>query len=216
LAELIAVPAASLFEIPEEVDSTLGALVEPGGNALRAAKATSAREGDSVLVIGPGTIGIMTALFLRAQGADVHLLGPSANELSFAKSLGFDHVWFEDTLPDVPFDAIIDASNARQIPSRALELVEPAGRLVYVGLAGGPSLIDIRMLTLKDVTAVGVLSASPGLEETIQLYANGTMDPRPIVAETVGLDDVAAVLSGEHPRREDSGPKVHVDPTRQL
>jgi threonine dehydrogenase-like Zn-dependent dehydrogenase len=215
LAEMIAVPSSSLFELPDEVDSTLGALVEPGGNALRAAKAAFAREGDSVLVVGPGTIGIMTALFLQTHGADVHLLGPAADELTFAQDLGFEQVWVENTLPDIPFDAVIDASNACQVPARALELVEPAGRLVYIGLAGSPSLIDSRMLALKDVVAVGVFSASPGFEETIRLFADITVDPRSLVAETIGLNDVGAVLSGERSTRRGSGPKVHVDPTRQ-
>ena len=41
---------------------------------------------------------------------------------------------------------------------------------MYVGLAGSASLIDTRALALKDVTAVGVLSASPGLDATIRAY----------------------------------------------
>ena len=53
------------------------------------------------------------------------------------------------------------------LPALALDLVEPAGRVVYIGLAGSPSLIDTRTLALKDVTAVGILSASPGLDDTI-------------------------------------------------
>ena len=75
LAEQLAVPARSLHPLPDTVDATLGALVEPGGNAWRAAAATGAGPGDRVLVLGPGTIGLLTALFLRAAGAEVHLLG---------------------------------------------------------------------------------------------------------------------------------------------
>jgi hypothetical protein len=67
---------------------------------------------------------------------------------------------------------------------------------------------------LGDITAVGVLSASPGLEETIALYASGAVDPRPIVAATVGLDSVGAVLGGRRPAGAGQGPKVHVDPRR--
>jgi threonine dehydrogenase-like Zn-dependent dehydrogenase len=84
--------------------------------------------------------------------------------------------------------------------------------VVYVGLAGSPSLIDTRALALKDVTAVGVLSASPGLAGTIELYAAGAVDPRPLVAATVGLDGVAAVLAGDRPDGAGLGPKLHVDP----
>ncbi len=212
LAERLAVPASSLHLLPDTVDAVLGALVEPGGNALRAAEAAAAGAGDRALVLGPGTIGLLAAMFLRAVGAEVHLLGISGPTLGFARSLGFAHTWTEDTLPDLPFDAVVDATNDAGMPARALDLVEPAGRVVCIGLAGSPSLVDTRTLALKDVTAVGILSASPGLDRTIAAYADGVVDPRPLVAATVGLDQVGAVLAGERPVGAGPGPKVHVDP----
>jgi threonine dehydrogenase-like Zn-dependent dehydrogenase len=90
--------------------------------------------------------------------------------------------------------------------------VEPAGRVVYIGLAGSPSLIDTRMLVLKDVTAVGILSASPGLDATIEAYVSGAVDARPLVAATVGLDQVSSILAGLRPDGAGQGPKIHVDP----
>lgn len=212
LAERLAVPASSLHALPDSVDAVLGALVEPGGNALRAARATAARAGDRVLVLGPGTIGLLVAMFLRAEGAEVHLLDRAGHSPAFARALGFEHVWDERSLPDLPFDAVVDASTAAHLPDRALELVEPGGRLVYIGLAAEPSRIDTRALVLKDVTAVGVLSGSPGLDATISAYASGAVDPRPLVAATVSLDEVGPVLVGERPVGAGPGPKIHVDP----
>jgi threonine dehydrogenase-like Zn-dependent dehydrogenase len=106
----------------------------------------------------------------------------------------------------------VDASNAPHLPARALELVEPAGRVAHTGLAGSPGRIDTRTLALKDVTAVGILSASPGLAATIEAYARGAVDPRPLVAATVGLEQVGAVLAGRRPADAGPGPKIHVDP----
>jgi len=212
LAERLAVPASSLHPLPDGVDPVLGALVEPGGNALRAAEAAHVGAGDRALVLGPGTIGLLVAMFLRAAGAEVHLLGLDEPALAFARSLGFGQAWTAATLPDVPFDAVVDASNAAGLPARALDLVEPAGRVVCIGLAGSPSLVDTRTLVLKDVTVVGVLSASPGLDRTIAAYASGLVDPRPLVAATVGLDQVGAVLAGRRPAGAGPGPKVHIDP----
>jgi threonine dehydrogenase-like Zn-dependent dehydrogenase len=212
LAERLAVPVTALHALPATVDPVLGALVEPGGNALRSALGADLRPGDRVLVLGPGTIGLLVAMIAQAEGAEVHLMGRSARSLDFARGLGFTGVWTEDTLPELPFDAVVDASNHPALPARALDLVEPGKRVVYVGLAGSPSSIDTRTLALKDVTAVGVLSASPGLARTIELYASGAVDPRPLVAATVGLDGVAAVLAGERPPGAGAGPKIHVDP----
>ena len=83
---------------------------------------------------------------------------------------------------------------------------------MYIGLAGSPSPVDTRDLVLGDVTAVGVLSASPGLAATIAAYSCGDVDPRPLVAATVGLAEVGGVLAGGRPAGAGPGPKVHVDP----
>jgi threonine dehydrogenase-like Zn-dependent dehydrogenase len=214
LAEQLAVPATSLHALPDAVGPVLGALVEPGGNALRAARATAAGPGDRALVLGPGTIGLLVALFLRAAGAEVHLMGVTESSLAFARTLGFRCAHGEGDLPDLPFDVVVDASNAAHLPGLALDLVEPSGRVVLIGLAGTPSRIDTRTLALKDVTAVGILSASPGLGATIEAYASGTVDPRPLVAATVGLEEVGPVLGGWRPPDAGPGPKIHVDPRR--
>jgi threonine dehydrogenase-like Zn-dependent dehydrogenase len=179
---------------------------------LRSVWGANLRPGERLLVLGPGTIGLLAAMIAEAAGAEVHLMGQVAPSLDFARSLGFGGVWSEDDLPDLPWDAVIDATNSPGLPARALELVEPSKRMVYIGLAGSPSLIDTRALALKDVTAVGVLSASPGLSGTIELYASGAVDPHPLVAATVGLDGVGAVLAGARGKNAGAGPKMHVDP----
>ena len=214
LAERLAVPVTALHRLPDSVDAALGALVEPGGNALRAVLAADLRPGDRLLVLGPGTIGLLVARFARARGVEVHLVGPASGDQTFARGMGFAGVWTADTLPPVPFDAVVDASNSPALPALAVELVEPGKRVVYIGLAGSPSAVDTRVLALKDVTAVGVLGASPALAATIDAYASGAVDPRDLVAATVGLDQVGRVLSGWRPVGAGPGPKVHVDPRR--
>jgi threonine dehydrogenase-like Zn-dependent dehydrogenase len=210
LAEQVAVPAAALVELPDEVDDAMGAMVEPGGNSWRAVEGAGLARGDRVLILGPGTIGLLAAMFARTAGAEVHLLAAGEQSLPFVRSLGFDNVWTTATLPALPWDAVIDASNAAELPAKALELVEPGKRVVYIGLAGSPSLVDTRVIALKDVTAVGVLSASAGLRQTIAAYASGEVDPRPLVAATVPLERLADVLGGERPLDAGPGPKFHV------
>jgi threonine dehydrogenase-like Zn-dependent dehydrogenase len=109
-------------------------------------------------------------------------------------------------------DAAIDATNAASVPAAALAAVRPGGRVVYIGLAGEPSRIDTRSLVLNDLTAVGLLSGSPGLAAAIAGYASGAVDPTPLVATTISLDEVADALAGHRPADAGPGPKVHVDP----
>lgn len=214
LAEQLLVPEAALRALPDQVDVVAGALVEPGGNALRAVQAAHVSAGDRVLIWGPGSIGLLAAAFAAAQGAEVHLVGTEPTSLAFARTIGHERTWTAQDLPDVPFDAVIDATYSAGVPRAALELVEPGGRVVLIGIAGTPSEVDTRALVLKDVTAIGILSASPGLDDAIELYASGAVDPRPVVAATVGLEQVEQVLAGRRPSGAGAGPKIQVDPTR--
>ena len=214
LAEQMAVPVTSLRPLPDGVDDVAGALVEPGGNALRAVWAADLHPGDRVLIVGPGTIGLLCAQFARAAGAEVHLLGRSARSVEYARTLGFDVISSVAAVPAVPFDAVVDAATDPTMAAYAVDLVEPGKRVVYIGLSGTASRIDTRDLVLKDVIAVGILSGSPGLAGAIERYATGAVEPRPLVAATVGLDQVGDVLAGQRPAGAGPGPKIHVDPKR--
>jgi D-arabinose 1-dehydrogenase-like Zn-dependent alcohol dehydrogenase len=189
LAEQMPVPARALVPLPGRVGPSSGAMVEPGGNALRAVRGAGLEAGERLLVLGPGTIGLLVARIAVAQGIEVHLVGRSERSRAFARTLGFESVWTKETLPDLRWDAVVDASNSTGPPALALDLVEPGRRVVYIGLAGQPSLIDTRTMALKDVTAVGVLSGA-----------------------IVSLDEVADVLAGTRRPGWGDAPKIHVDP----
>jgi threonine dehydrogenase-like Zn-dependent dehydrogenase len=214
LAERLVVPARALVALPGSVDAAAGALVEPGGNAVRAVTAARLAPGDRLLVAGPGTIGLLTAMIAAAGGTELHLLGVTEESLNFAATLGFDRLWNPRTLPDLTFDAVIDASNGPDVPALAAQHVEPGGRIVLIGLAGRPSLLDTRILTLKEVTAAGVLSASGGLQPAVDLYASGTVDPRPLIATTLGINDTATALTPHRPPTWGPAPKILIDPHR--
>lgn len=212
LAEQLAVPVRSLHALPDTVDAALGALVEPGGNALRSLRAAALAAGERLLVLGTGTIGLLVAMFARAGDVEVHLMGHDATQLELARTLGFADAWTRPALPSLPWDAVVDTSNDPGLPGLALDLVEPGRTIVYIGLSGTPSTVDSRDLVLKGVTAVGILGASAGLAGAIDAYASGAVDPRPLVGATVGLADAPAVLAGRRPAG--AGPKIHVDPRR--
>lgn len=213
LAEQMAVPASALLALPDAVDDTAGAMVEPGGNALRAVLAADLAPGERLLVIGPGTIGLLAMLFALARGCEVHVLGTTSASLEVAGSHGAHGTWTAGDLPDLRWDAVIDASNGAGSPAMAAELVDAGRRIVLIGLSDTASRLDTRVLVMKDVQAVGILSASPGLVGTIELYAAGAVDPRGLVAATLTLDDVGDVLGGTRPTGAGPGPKIHVDPT---
>lgn len=125
LAEQLAVPVSSLHVLPDSVDATAGAMVEPGGNALRAFEAAALEPGDRLVVIGPGTIGLLVALFGSRTDVRSTLAGVIGAGLASAETIGVHATWRLGEVPDMRFDAVIDASNAAEAPRRAVEMVEP-------------------------------------------------------------------------------------------
>ena len=214
LAEKLMVPVSSLHCLPDALTDEMGAMVEPGGNAYRAVAATGATTGSRVLVLGPGTIGLLAAQFALAAGCEVHVLGRRDAPLKFARSLGVHGAWTQAQLPKLAWDAVIDATDGRSMPKFALAAVEPGRRVVFIGIADKPSLVDSRVFAYKDVTAVGILGGSLGLDPAIAAYKSGAVDPSPLIAATVRLEEVARCLDGWLPEGASSqGTKVLVDPT---
>jgi threonine dehydrogenase-like Zn-dependent dehydrogenase len=213
LAEQLLVPQRFAHRIPDSVSVTAAALVEPGGNSLRAVDA--AGTGGRLLVLGSGTIGLLAAQFALARGFEVEVAGVRPGSLELARSLGVPvtrTIAELEGLKGVHYDAVIDATSDASAPHLAAQLVDPGGRVVYIGLSGTPSHVDTRDLALKDVTAVGILSASPGLPGAIELFASGAVRPESIVSEVIGLAEVADRLEGRRGPDAGPGPKVHVDP----
>ena len=214
LAERVLIPTRYAYAIPESVSLAAAALVEPGGNSLRAARAAAIEPGHRVLVLGSGTIGLLAALFARAEGAEVHIAGVREGSLELARSLGVHSTLRLDEIGDREneYDSVIEATSVETMPSLAVRLAKPAGRVVYIGLSSTPSLVDSRHIALKDITAVGILSASPGLAGAIQSFAAGAVVPDALVSEVIPLDDVPSRLEGRRGATAGPGPKVHVDP----
>lgn len=215
LAEKIVVPSRFAFEIPDSVSLAAAALVEPGGNALRAVRAANIEPGDKILILGAGTIGLLCAQFALAEGAEVHVAGVRPDALQLARELGVAHVVHIDEISDGradAFDAVIDATSMTNAPALSVKLARPAGRVVFIGISSPPSMVDTREIALKDITVIGILSASPGLAGAIQAFASGAVVPDLIVSEVVSLADVPSRLEGMRGASARPGPKVHVDP----
>ena len=214
LAERMLVPTRFAYAIPENVSLPAAALIEPGGNSLRAVRAAAITPGQRVLVLGSGTIGLLAAQFALAEGAEVHVAGMRQGSLALASSLGVHQVWKLDDLRDgeSQFDAVIEATSIDSSPALSVRLTKPAGRVVFIGLSSTPSLVDTRDIALKDITAVGILSASPGLAGAIESFASGAVTPDAIVSEVISLEDVPSRLEGGRGEQAGPGPKVHVDP----
>ena len=213
VAEQVMVPETSLYRLPDSVGDTAGAMVEPGANSRRAADAARITRGKRVAIFGPGTIGLLAAAFARSLGAEVHVIGRSPARLQLARDVGFP-AWPTDQVPQLSFDAVIDATDSPAVSAAAIELVEPGGRVVCVGLAPSDSTIDTRRLVLKDVTVLGHLSGSPAMAATIAPMQTAASSLTSWWRRPSGSSAPRKWWPAGGPPDAGPGPKIHIDPRR--
>lgn len=213
LAERLRVPARALHRLPEDLPVEAGAMVEPAGVAVRAVEAARCAPSGAICIWGAGTLGSLALRFALDAGVVVDVVDPRPEARALAVDLGARQVFEPASAPDGGYGAVIDTSTGPEAPARAVEQVEPAGRVVLVGLAPAPSTIDTRRVVLRDVEVVGLLAASAGLDGAIERLARGVVPVARLVAATVGLADVAGALAGVTPSAT-GAPKTLVDPSR--
>ncbi len=194
MAAKVAVPAHLLHRVPDSVPDLAAALCEPTAIAVTALERMPISPGETVLVFGPGPVGLLTALVAQACGAGtVVLLGrpSSAGRLRLARELGV-RTW--DTT-DVDVDAavdeltagrgadlVIEASGSAQAIATAMRVLRRRGRLCVVGVSGRSTLEipwDLAMTRALDIS-FSLSSSWSSWDGALALMARGTVDPSPL------------------------------------
>jgi 2-desacetyl-2-hydroxyethyl bacteriochlorophyllide A dehydrogenase len=181
-AERMSIPTSSLVEIPQDMTPVMAALTEPAATALHAMNLSMRAmhrplQESRLLVIGGGAIGMLAALLARSYGAsDVRVAETNAlRRASVVKHAGchaFDPV--AEKTPDNSIDLVIDAVGAKATRNAAFAAVKPGGVIMHVGLQDWASEIDMRKLTLAEITLLGTYTYSTAdLRATVAALARG-------------------------------------------
>jgi alcohol dehydrogenase len=181
-AEYMSLPAASLIAMPQDMPSLSAALTEPAAtawHALNLSMRVLARPLHEcrVLVIGGGAIGMLSALLLKHLGAATLTL-TELNPLRRAaalRAIGCDAVDPRtEPLAEASFDYVIDAVGAKATRAQAFAAVKPGGVIMHVGLQDWASEIDMRKLTLAEVTLLGTYTyTTADLRATVDALSRG-------------------------------------------
>ncbi|MEP6657924.1 MAG: alcohol dehydrogenase catalytic domain-containing protein [Betaproteobacteria bacterium] len=182
-AQRLSIPESSVIALPPTMEARTAALTEPaatGLHALRLARRDLARPLPELraLVIGGGAVGLLTALLLRAYGCrDIALSEVNALRRASATGAG-DFQVFDPLTEHGPgpnsVDLVIDAVGAKATRRDALVAVKPGGVVVHIGLLDWASEIDMRKLTLSEITLIGTYTYSMAdLRATVQALEAG-------------------------------------------
>jgi len=190
MTKYVKVPARCLHHVPDQLPFEEACLTEPCCVAYNAVVENSRiKPGDSVIVLGPGTIGILCAAMAKLCGGDVAVVGLESDRhrLNIAKQYGCDIIigdateWAKRT-DGLGADFIIDAAGASATLKIALQLVRPNGHITKVGWGPQPLGFSLDPLVQKNVTLQGSFSHNwPIWEKVIALLASKKLDVRPII-----------------------------------
>ena len=169
-AELITLPERNLIPVPDGMTLSHAALTEPAATALhginlaqRAAFRAFAEA--SVLVIGGGAIGLLSALILRWQGCrdiTVAETNPRRRQMIQGTSVGRVMDPVSDGQPQTDhYDLVVDAVGIGATRDTAVAAVAPGDVILHLGLGESRSEMDARKLTLGEITFVGCYTYTP-------------------------------------------------------
>lgn len=190
MTRFVKVPARCLHTVPDNLPFEQACLTEPCSVAYNAVVMNShIKPGDRVIVLGPGTIGILCAVMAKLCGGQVAVVGleNDRSRLEIAKQYGCDGIIGDATewamkQDGLGADVIIDAAGVSATMKMAMQLVRPNGHITKVGWGPQPLGISLDPLVQKNITLQGSFSHNwPIWEKVLSLMSSGQLDVKPII-----------------------------------
>lgn len=212
MAEYLVMPERLLHKLPDSVNDECGAVIEPTANAVHdVLERARVHPGDFVVVIGPGPIGLLSAMVARAAGArQVLIIGTEADEalrLAKAKELGFSRVVVvprenavdivRDLTAGVMADLVVECSGSAGGIASTVDLVRKKGRICAIGLVGDkPVTFPYKQASFKVADVFFCMSTSyTSWNKTIHLTAAGLINPAGVITHRKSLLEWESVFA---------------------
>ncbi len=198
-AEFVAAPARLAYIVPDAIDDSAAAFIEPLSCVVHALDRLKFDAGDDVLLFGTGPIGLLLMQMLKHRGASrVVVVEKQAHRLELARKLGATHTVAADestaqTLRDLApdgFPVVADATGVPAVIEKAFDYLRPYGRYLQFGVAPRGQTVPIEPFKLfkNDWTIVGSFALCYTFEPAIALLASGAIDVKSLVSHTLPLE----------------------------
>ena len=200
MAEYFVAPSYSVYKLPESVSDEIGTLVEPLAVGIHAANQGNVRTGNTVVVVGDGTIGLCALLAARAAGAsEVYVVAKHKGRGDLASSFGAKEVIYineGDTVSqfmkltnDLGADIAIESVGRPEAPQLAVNLVRRGGRVVLTGHYDNPIPFNFGTMTFSEKTIIGSNTYIDEASAAIAMLADGRIGASRLITSIVPLKD---------------------------
>jgi len=205
LTPFVSHPAAFTFKLPDNVSFAEGAIVEPLAIGLQAATKARIKPGDLAVVMGAGTIGMMTALAALAGGCsrvvicdlvqeklDLIRIYPGITTVNLRQQsllevvTGLSGEWGADI--------VFEASGSDKAYDGIFDLLCPGGCLVLVGLPANKVALDIVALLAKEIRIESVFRYANIFPRALALIASGKINVKPFISRSFKFADGVAAF----------------------
>lgn len=203
LMNYIAFPENMAFKLPDTISTKEGALVEPLAVGMHAAKQGNVKLGDSVVILGSGTIGLVTLLACKAFGAtDITVVDVLPKRLEYAKKLGATTVINAtevDVLAEIDkltnnkgVDIVIETAGSAKTIAQTPYLIKNGGCIVLVGMAPQDIIeYNFAKILAKEAEIKSVFRYRNIYPQAIKAISKGVIDISGIITHEFDFDDVA-------------------------
>jgi len=218
-ADYVVHSVRSVFPVPDSLSDEEAALLDPAAIALHTVLRGGHRPGDTVVVVGPGVMGLLAAECAHALGAGRVIVVGRGARLAKAAELGHAtvDVTAEDPVTavrertDRGADVALECSGAPEAVGQCVELVRKGGRVAVVGLPLEDARIPVKRLVLDEVDLVGVRASAGEMPRAIELAATGRLRLAALITHRFALEDFADAYA-TFTQRRDGALKVLVRP----
>ena len=198
LAEYMTWPADMIVRLPDSIPDEAAPLTEPAMVGVHAARRSGVKPGDTVCVLGCGTVGLMTVQAFAASGARVIAVDVRQQSLDKARDLSAD-VTIDAGSTDVPTalleltdgigpDIVVETAGAADTPVQAIDWCRRGGTVVLVGIYSATPRVNFNDIVGVEKTVIGSVASSPGdMKLTVDLIARGKINTAPLVSSVIPL-----------------------------
>jgi D-xylulose reductase len=194
LRESVVHPAAFTYKLPDNVSFAEGAMIEPLAVGLHAATKAQISPGDVAVVLGAGTIGMVTALAALAGGCSrVIITDVIPEKLALASTLGpitGVNVATEDLSAVVArhtngrgANVVFECSGNKKVAESAFDNAAPGATIVFVGLPDGRIEYDILQGAVKELRVEHVFRYTNVYDRAVALMGSGKIDVKPLLTD---------------------------------
>ncbi|MCK4911502.1 MAG: alcohol dehydrogenase catalytic domain-containing protein [Thermodesulfovibrionales bacterium] len=194
MAEYVRLPIHNLHTVPDEVADMEAVFVEPLAAAFQVLEQVEFMEGDRVLVMGDGKLGLLIALVLKEYTqAEVTLLGHHEYKMEIAGAKGVKTWLSSKGRPDAPYDFVVEATGTAEGFQQALSLLRPRGAVILKSTVAQWAKLNLAPIVINELTVIG--SRCGPFAPAIKALAEKKINVCSLISETYPIDEAGEAFA---------------------